>query len=322
MRTSSPQVTRSQVTRSGHEFFHMRSIRYTLTFVLLLCAGTLTYAAEDTEQLTLSDGDRPLLTYNAGYIPSPDPETPWFGRSGFIHPVYTPKGRVVTEPFPEDHPHQHGLMFPWVKSSYNGKKVDFWNSKKKLGKIEHAKTIEADADRIKVQLRHIATGKGEPVTVLDETWTITRVPHESMNVFDLVSEQRCATDKPLIIQKYHYGGMAVRGPSAWLEDCTMLTSNGKGREKGNHTRPNWVVQFGEVDNEVCGIAAMCHPRNFRAPQPVRLHPKKPYFCFAPMVLGEFQIEPDKPYISRFRFVAFDGEPDAEQLEALWKEYAK
>lgn len=301
---------------------HMTNPKRTLIILALLCPGLLVRAEEDKARLSLTDGDRPLLVYNAAYVPSPDPETPWFSRSGFIHPVYTPMGKVVTEPFPEDHPHQHGLMFPWVKSTYNGKTTDFWNSAKKLGKVEHAKIIEAEADRIKVKLHHIALGKGKPVTVLHETWTVTRVPHESMNVFDLVSVQACATDKPLTIEKYHYGGMAVRGPMPWLENGTMLTSEGKNREEGNHTRPKWVVQFGEVDGAVCGIAAMCHPGNFRAPQPVRLHPEKPYFCFAPMVLGEFQITPDKPYVSRYRFVAFDGEPDAEHLEKIWKDYAK
>jgi len=300
----------------------MMKLKPLLTILLLLWPGARALSADEKQQLTLSDGDRPILTYNAGYIPSPDPQTPWFGRSGFIHPVYTPKGKVVTEPFPEDHPHQHGLMFPYVKTTYDGRRVDFWNSAKKLGKIEHAKTIEADADELKVQLRHIATGKGTRITVLNETWTVTRVPHNSMHVFDLHSVQTCATDKPLTIKRNKYGGMAVRGPMPWLENGKMLTSEGKARAQGNHSRPNWVVQFGEIEGEVCGIAAMCHPRNFRAPQPVRLHPEKPYFCFAPMVLGAFEITPDEPFISRYRFVVFDGEPDLEQLEAMWKEYVK
>ena len=299
----------------------MMNIKSTLLLLLLLCPASL-IQAEEQDQLPVLDGERPVLVYNAAYVPSPNPEEPWFGRSGFIHPVYTPSGKIITEPFPEDHPHQHGLFFPYVKGVYNGKKVDFWNSKKLLGKIEHVKTIQADDDGFKVQLSHIALGKGKPAKVLDETWTVTRVPHESLNIFDLVSVQTCATDKPLTLEKNKYGGMAVRGPSSWLEDVTMLTSEGVGREEGNHTRPNWVVQFGKVDGEVCGIMAMCHPGNFRAPQPVRLHPEKPYFCFAPMVMGEFKITPEKPFVSRYRFVAFDGKPDIKQLEALWKEYAK
>ena len=101
----------------------------------------------------------------------------------------------------------------------------------------------------------------------------------------------------------------------------MVTSEGKQRVKGNHSRPNWVALAGEIDGATCGIAAMSHPDNFRAPQPVRLHPNKPYFCFAPMVLGDFQIEAGKPYVSRFRFVAFDGKPDTAELNQLWEQYA-
>ena len=100
----------------------------------------------------------------------------------------------------------------------------------------------------------------------------------------------------------------------------MLTNEGKSRKQGNHTRPNWVILHGEIDGATCGIAAMSHPENFRGPQPVRLHPNKPYFCFAPMVLGDFQIQPGKPYVSRYRFVSFDGKPDDSALENLWKLY--
>ena len=52
-----------------------------------------------------------------------------------------------------------------------------------------------------------------------------------------------------------------------------------------------------------------HPANFRSPQPVRLHPNKPYFCFAPMVPGAFEIAPGRPYVSRYRLVLHDGRPD-------------
>ncbi|MEM7313500.1 MAG: DUF6807 family protein, partial [Planctomycetota bacterium] len=63
------------------------------------------------------------------------------------------------------------------------------------------------------------------------------------------------------------------------------------------------------------------PANARSPQHVRLHPKMPYFCFLPMVENDLEIKPDDPFVSRYRFVAFDGELDREQIEAIWKQYA-
>lgn len=295
----------------------------------LQVSTTLAPAEEDAKTLSLLDGDRPIATYNAAVVLSPIADAPWYGRSGFIHPVYSPKGRVVTGAFPEDHPHQHALMFAWTSATYEGQKVDFWNSQKKQAEIEHVKTLHADDDTIQTQLRHtITAGKHKGLTVLNETWTLTRVPHESLNVFDLVSVQTCATDKPLTIRKYKYGGMCVRGPASWSNGDAMLTSEGKNQKQGNHTRPNWVALFGkaakpgEEPRDTAGIAAMAHPDNHHGPQPVRLHEEMSYFCFAPMVAGTFQITPDKPYTSRFRFVAYDGKPDAKQLDAIWQDYTK
>ena len=70
-----------------------------------------------------------------------------------------------------------------------------------------------------------------------------------------------------------------------------------------------------------GIAILGHPDNFRAPQPMRLHPTEPFFCFAPQQLGDMEIAAGKPYISRYRFVVADGAPDRAELERIWNDYA-
>ncbi len=278
-------------------------------------------AVSELDQVSLTQDGHVVMMYNARHLPSPKADAPWYGRSGFIDPVLTPSGRQVTAGFPRDHMHQHGLMFAWTSAVINGRPVDFWNSAKQEGHIEHLKTVRADEEMIVVRLRHFNDTTPTPTVVLNETWELSRVPHQSAHVFDLVSTQTCASEQPLTIGAYHYGGMCVRGPDAWLREATMLTSEGKHRQDGNHSRPHWVAMFGTVDGGVCGIAAMSHPDNFRAPQPVRLHPDKPYFCFAPMVLGEFQIKPAESYVSRYRFVAFDGQPDVDRLNELWQSYA-
>lgn len=292
-----------------------------LAAMVMLVAGASWAGAAEPAALTLTRDGKPLLRYNAGYLDSPKAEAPWYGRSGFIHPVYTPSGRVVTDDFPSDHLHQHGLMFAWTSARIGGQPVDFWNSAQRTGRVKHARTIRASENALTVELHHLDDTAQLPRLVLRETWHIERVPHESMSVFDLVSTQHCVMDRPLKIAEYHYGAMCVRGAAEWIGGgATMRTSEGKGRADGNHTRPHWVAMYGEVDGAQCGIAAMGHPENFRAPQPVRLHPQMPYFCFAPMVAGEFNIAPGEPYVSRFRFVAFDGPPQPEQLDALWRDF--
>ncbi len=282
----------------------------------------LALQANEPEAITLIQSGRPVLRYNAGYLESPKPSAPWYGRSGFIHPVYTPGGRIVTDDFPADHLHQHGLMFAWTSARIEGRHVDFWNSGPQSGVVEHVETVHADDDSLTVKLRHIDPTVEPPREVLQEDWQITRVEHETLHVFDLVSTQKCVMREPLKIAEYHYGAMGIRGAAQWMNGkATILTSEGKERIAGNHSRPNWVAMVGEVDGAICGIAAMGHPSNFRAPQPVRLHPEMPYFCFAPMVAGDFELSPGEDYVSRFRFVAFDGQLDRVGLDSLWRDYA-
>ena len=35
---------------------------------------------------------------------------------------------------------------------------------------------------------------------------------------------------------------------------------------------------GTIDGQEVGITILGHPDNFRAPQPMRLHPTEPFFC--------------------------------------------
>ena len=102
------------------------------------------------ESHSLASAGKSVMTYNALFVESPDADQPWYGRSGFIHPMYTPSGRVVTDGFPTDHLHQHGLMFAWTSAVVNGRKVDFWNSKKQVGVVEHVETTHADSEKIVV----------------------------------------------------------------------------------------------------------------------------------------------------------------------------
>ena len=97
-------------------------------------------------------------------------------------------------------------------------------------------------------------------------------------------------------------------------------AKGKGRD-GNQTRPEWVDFYGPLEQRPTGILVLDNPGNFRFPQPVRLHPQIPYFCFAPAVLGSFSIEPGKPYVSRYRFCVHDDKLPPEAAQRLWHDYA-
>ena len=279
------------------------------------------FVHEHDGKFTLANSPYSILSYHTATSNPPTGIASHYARSGHIHPLMTPIHQTVTAEFPADHPHQHGLFFAWVNTLFDGHKVDFWNQGGLLGNVRHKRLIDSAAGRVfsgfRAELEHIDLTAGETV-VLNETWQVIAwfalTDKFSYYVVDLESRQVAATEKPLSIQKYHYGGFGWRGPDDWLlpkdgqpsKGCTFLTSLGDDRVNGNHTRPDWVAVTGEVNGNPCTVAIFGSSQNFQHPQPVRLHPDKPYFCFAPCVLGEFAISRERPLTSRYRIVTHAG----------------
>ena len=316
------------------------------TLLALLCLFTIApmtvrggdlKLTETPDTIRISQRDKTVLEYVKTARPVPEGIEQHFSRSGYIHPIYTPTGQELTGDYPEDHAHQHALFFAWTKAGYDGKEVDFWNQAKDLGRIEFREVVERKQEEQKVSfsVKHAFMVKvGDKwIDVLHEVWTVT-VHQTSADhfLFDISSVQRCVTDKPLTLGKYHYGGMAIRGNYKWLKgeedhslkpgDLQFLTSDGKDRKEGNHTRPNWVALSGQIDGQDVSVAVFCSPKNFRAPQAVRIHPNKPYFCFSPMVEGSFKIASDEDYVSRYRYLVTSKAADVNLIQKHWHEYAK
>jgi len=296
--------------------------------------------------VTLKVGQRPALTYQAAVADPPPGIDPVYRRSGFIHPLQTPSGLAVTDDFPPDHSHQHGLFFAWVNTTFEGRHVDFWNQVERTGRVSHATPGKVDRNAImggsvfgelRVELIHedLSAPDG-PKPVLRESWLVRVYDVADHFLVDLQSTQHIMGEK-LTINRYNYGGLALRGNRRWFDASAQgndapdpakcgrsdfLTSEGKHRGSGNHTRPRWVDLSGEVDGKFAGVAILDNPSNFRFPQAVRLHPNKPYFCFAPLVDGEFTISRGRPYVSRYRLFIHDGPADREEIERAWHDYAE
>lgn len=277
---------------------------------------------ETPQRITMKRGEKVILHYNKEPTAEAASHPDYYTRTGYIHPLYSPSGRVITGDYAEDHPHQHGLFFAWTKTTYEGRQPEFWNQKLKSGRISYQKTLSTEngPKHCSFTVEHLfedLTAPGGAKPVIKETWEVTGYDRgDEVFLFDIQSTQTLIGESPLTIEKYHYGGMAIRGTSQWLPankeskpPGIIETGKGLNREEGNHSRPDQVTMHGPVDSGHAGVTVFNAPENFRSPQWVRLHPSKPYFVFAPMVEEAFSIRAGKPYVSRYRYLVFDGEPD-------------
>ena len=87
--------------------------------------------------LTLELGGKPVLVYHEAVAEPPSGLESVYRRSGFIHPLMTRSGVVVTDDFPPDHAHQHGVFMAWVNCVFEERKIDFWNQLGRTAKISH-----------------------------------------------------------------------------------------------------------------------------------------------------------------------------------------
>lgn len=282
--------------------------------------------------LVFSSDQRPVFHYLAheGRLPRPDIPT-IYRRGGYLHPVRTPSGRVITDDYPANHIHHHGFWWAWTKTEFEGRTPDFWNMGEGKGRVDFVRLDEKMAGPVFAgsTSRHVftdlLTDPGKPA--LHEIWRVRLYATAAtlgVDLIDLDSEQNCATSSKLNLTKYLYGGLGFRGPGNWNEatNALYLDSNGvTNRLDANYSRVRWYWMGGQVDGQLAGVAVLGHSSNFRAPQPVRVHPTEPFICWSPSQLGDWTIKPGETYSSRYRIVPLDGPPDARFIDRLWQDFA-
>jgi hypothetical protein len=275
--------------------------------------------SESNEAIEIVRGDTRVLRYNYAVVAGPEGSSALCARSGFIHPLWSPAGTILTEIHPPHHNHHMGF---WNLGEGQGT-VRFREFKQKCSGPVYGGFV-AEHEHV-----DLTAPEGEK-TILNETWAV-RVydvggPDKGCWLWDLVSTQRCATESPLQQLQHRYGGFGFRATRDWnAENSEYLTSEGKTRKDGHGTRARWCDISGKTGATWTGVTVMSHPQNFRHPEPMRIWPpesKYVFFGFAPSQLGDWQMAPGKDYVFRYRFFVHEGKPHVEQIERLWYDFAE
>jgi len=289
---------------------------------------------KDDSVLVLRKGKQQILQYNHAIVPAPQGQSKLYDRGGFIHPLWSPSGSILTDIHPDDHYHHLGIWMPWTKTKFEGKAVDFWNLKEGQGTVRFNRFLSTTSGPVyggfQAEQDHVAlkTSSGEKV-VLKEVWDV-RVynvggPDKGYWIWDFVSSQRCVADSPLLLEKYRYGGFGFRGSADWKgETAAYLTSEGKTRKDGHTTRARWCDTAGVSDGKWKGVTFFSNPQNFRHPEAMRIWPgfeQEVFFNWAPVQTGDFEMKPGQDHKFRYRMFVHEGKVDVERTEQVWNDYA-
>ena len=280
---------------------------------------------ENQDGIQVKVNGKELFFYQKEMVFPPNGESQLYAKNGFIHPLKSPNGAIVTDDFPAGHMHQHALYNAWTNTKFKGKKVDFWNQRDSLGTVVHKDVLAVKEGNAVGQIistqSHISMENGE---VLEEKWDIRIYPISDFFLFDIYSEQTNTSNDTLFLEKYIYGGMAMRGSREWNPDDSVyfdrpwnvLSDQGFTLENVNHTKAKWLSVSGEISGSEAGVTVFGFPDNFRYPQYVRVHPSMPYWVFTPVFEEGFVIAPGETYKSKFRYFVHDGKADLKMIESI------
>jgi hypothetical protein len=283
--------------------------------------------------LTIHTKDTNFLQYCFKTVYPPEGIDSVYKRSGFIHPLWSPHGQVLTRIQPPDHYHHYGIWNPWTHVLFEGDTIDFWNLNMKQGTVRfsHFESITEGAifSEYKTLHEHIVFKKdGREEVAMNEIQDV-RVfrPGQNHNFyivdFDIV--MNCASMSPFKILEYRYAGFGWRATDKWNKNNSMvITSEGKTRADADGSKAKWCIVQGQIDDDYAGILMMSFPTNYNFPEPLRIWPENSndhgdmFANFCPTKNMDWLLSPRQDYILRYRLLVFNDSIDKEKAENAWK----
>jgi hypothetical protein len=298
--------------------------------------GTITLQIRQG-QLRLVKKGHPVLDYQFKTVYPPEGVSTLFKRSGFIHPLWSPGGEVLTRIQPPDHYHHYGIWGPWAKTHILGREVDFWNLYKGEGTVRFSAFLSRVEGPVysgfKALQEHIDFGaKGEDQVAMSEVLEIRawNIENEKAWLIEYTTTLNTPLDSGIILDAYRYGGgIGYRATEKWNRDnSSVLTSEKRDRLTADGTKARWCLVKGEsiAEEGRSGILFMGHPANREFPEPMRVWPVNQngrgdlYFEFCPIRHHDWILEKGKEYSLKYRLLVFDGAVSEAEAEQYWQDF--
>jgi hypothetical protein len=282
-------------------------------------------AVTSDEGVEIMEGDSKILFYQV----KPRTMGGAYERAGYIHPLYSLEGSVITEDFPEDHPHHHGIFSAWHQITLNGKPVaDGWTGDNiSWTVVDTQLSAQRESIALNVEVVWRSSIEGGQEGIVSENLEI--VVHE-------LKDERRAIDYNLFLtplkdslklggsaDEKGYGGFSLRlklpGDIRFIAGEKEVEPKVVSVEAGPWI--NFTGSFdGEEEGDDKGVLVLNHPSNPGSPQPWILRKEKSMQNAA--YPGRHPVSLSKQGLRlRYRMIVHNGDLDKDAIETLYREYS-
>ncbi len=281
---------------------------------------------ESETGIHIKEGDKSVLFYQK----QPKSINGEFSRNNYIHPLYGLDGSVLTEDFPEDHPHHRGVFWAWHQLYIENTKIgDSWECRDFSLNI---KSIEISQDRDILKLM-VATywqsplwlnkeGKQKPFLL--ENTTISIYPRR--NNYRIVSFEisLLALEKNLKIggsdDEKGYGGFSVR--MKLPEDVQFASNKGKVVPENNAlVAGKWMNIFGLLtsNKNISGIVIFSHQNSTEESENWILREKESMQNCVYPGRKAVSVSSSDPTILKYSLLIYEGTITGQEIQTIYKE---
>ncbi len=286
----------------------------------------------------LIDNQR-VLTYQTAKVPVPEGVKADFSKSGFIHPITSPSGQVLSRIQPPDHYHHYGIWGPWTRATISGREVDFWNLGDGKGRVDFAKILSkkvaGGAAELNVRQNHLdlKAPENEKLAIEEDLRIKVKPADKDRYMVDYTTTIETKISGGILLDDYRYGGgIGFRATELWGDaNSSILTSEGKTRKDADGSNAKWVIVKGKTADSSgqSGILFLSHNTNKSHPEPLRVWPLGQYkgegnvfIEFCPIRHESWELQPNERYTLKYRMIVFDGDLTPEEAEAYWRAFVK
>ncbi|GAB6166910.1 hypothetical protein JCM19992_29100 [Thermostilla marina] len=273
------------------------------------------------------DAATPLLQYNWAPVPVPEGVPPHFApgqsykRGDYIHPLYGPGGRILTDDYPLDHPHHRGIWWTWPVVRWNDRVGDIWA-------VVDVWAFPLAKDRVisgpvfaELALTNVWKFGAEKTPIVRESVAIRafRRSPQGEGLLDVEVRLQALTEGVAIggRPKGGYGGFSLRAAPAEGQTITPFVD-----PEDASVRRSWLDYVANFDGRgPAGITLVEHPANPGYPNPWYEYPNLNCVMPAWPEEREIAVPQDEPLVLRYRVWIHPGVTNAVACEDVWRSVA-
>ncbi len=220
------------------------------------------------KSLGLWEGNQPVFVYNHGVItndrvPLSDARR---SRACYVHPVWGLNGEVVTDDFPKDHYHHHGIFWTWPHVGIEDQHYDLWADRGGI-RQQFVRWMDREEGPLAAVLG-VENGwyVGDRKVMIERVWLHAYKSDGQTRALD-IELVFIPVDRPVTLwgaEGKSYGGLTMRFAPQSRQDTLITVPTGRTKDDLPDTPLVWAdftSRFGEMTTQSGGAVFVdpAHP---------------------------------------------------------------